>query len=292
MASVRALGSIRSFVDKEMGNWQRRGVRVNVQESPAGGALILHCQPSSKNYHNLSNQLHRKIKSSIANGLSDIIIDEYEKFLVIRLIDGNYGFLASKDREILKKKALRILDNGKNSVYSTNMQSYRRSQRKSRVWAKLAEYLEREDQIVLEGFITFRLKEYLEDLFDFVDHTVREHLINREYKEFLKLLRYFMSRQRSSMPVVNILRGVEDDYQMLDSRLSPIKGDVGVFLKKSPDFLGLDVDDLIISAVVTLAPQKIVWHGDVEESSCYDLLNDLFEQGVEICKGCELDHDL
>lgn len=265
---------------------------MNVRESPAGGALVLHCQPSSKNYHNLSNQLHRKIKSSVANGLSDIIIDEYEKFLVVRLIDGNYGFLATKDREILKKKALRILDNGKSNLHSTNMEAYRRSQRKSRVWAKLAEYLEREDQIILEGFITFRLKEYLEDLFDFVDHTVREYLINREYKEFLKLLRYFMRRQSNSLPLANVVRGVEDDYQILDSKFRPIKGDVGVFLKRSPNVIGLDVDDLIISAIVTLAPRKIVWHGPIENSSCFDLLNDLFEQEVEICNGCELDHEL
>jgi len=291
VASVRTLNSIRSFVDQEIGKWQKRGVRVSVRESPAGETLILHCQASNQNYHTSSNELHRKIKSSIANGLSDIIIDEYEKFLVVKLIDANYGYLSGRDRELLKKKALRILGNGRGSRCSDKLGNYKRSQRKSRVWAKLSEYLEREDQIIVEGFITFRLKEYLEDLFDFVDHMVKEHLINREYREFLQLLRHFMSRQKYSLPVVNVHRDLQGCYRILNAQLEPIQGDLGVFLKQDTDAFGLDVDDLVVSAIVTLAPNRIVWHGATEDSSCFDLLNDLFNQEVEICHGCELERD-
>ena len=72
----------------------------------------------------MSNDLLRTVKGSLANGLSDIIIDEYEKFFVVSLIDGNYGYLATKDREILKKKILRKLDNGANNGSSDNPRTY------------------------------------------------------------------------------------------------------------------------------------------------------------------------
>ena len=141
MYKRQALNSIRNFVDQEISNWQVRGARVSVRESAAGDILIFHCEPLNRNCQNLSNELLRTIKGSMANGLSDIIIDEYEELLVVSLVDGNYGYLAARDREILKKKILRRLDNG--AVSSGNLRTYQRSQRKSRVWAKLAEYLER-----------------------------------------------------------------------------------------------------------------------------------------------------
>ncbi|HHY16728.1 MAG TPA: hypothetical protein GX524_01505 [Firmicutes bacterium] len=288
MASVRALNSIRNFVDQEISNWQVRGARVSVRESAAGDILIFHCEPLNRNCQNLSNELLRTIKGSMANGLSDIIIDEYEELLVVSLVDGNYGYLAARDREILKKKILRRLDNG--AVSSGNLRTYQRSQRKSRVWAKLAEYLEREDQIILEGFITFRLKEYLEELFDLVDHIVEEYLIDREYREFLRLLRHFMKKQKNPLPVINIVRNSDSKYVILDSQLQQVQGDIRLFLERNTDFLGLGIDDLVVSAVVTLAPHEVIWHGSAENSPCFDLINDLFDQTVVVCKGCELDN--
>ena len=52
----------------------------------------------------------REIKDSLANELSHIIIDEYEKFLVSRLVDENYAYLSSRDRDIIKRKVAFALD--------------------------------------------------------------------------------------------------------------------------------------------------------------------------------------
>ncbi|HHW17646.1 MAG TPA: hypothetical protein GXX30_01925 [Firmicutes bacterium] len=259
-----------------------------MRESSAGDLLIFRCEmprlgePSGR-------EILNKVKGSVANGLSDIIVDEYEKLLVARLIDENYGYLASRDRDFLKKKVFLKLNGQDGARVRKSQGPYQRNQRKSRVWAKLAEYLEGEDEIVLEGFITFRLKEYLEELFNVVDETVEEHLVEREYREFLKLLRHFMDRQKSPASTINIVRQSGGSYQVLDDNFSPIKGEVGTFLKGSPEGLGLDIDDLVVSAVVTLAPEKVVWHGPKDDSPCFDLLKDLFEERFAICPGCSLE---
>ncbi len=282
VASGRALSSIRHLVTQEIRAWEARGVRISVKERQVGEMLVLRCEVP-KNREIEPYEILQTIKASVANGLSHIIVDEYERLLVVRLIDDNYAYLSTMDREILKRKAMSKLAglDGSSGIG-------RSSQRKSRVWAKLAEYLELEDQIVLEGFITFRLKEYLGDLFDAVEETVEDYLTEREYREFLRLLRHFMSRQKESSYQVNILRD-DNRYQVLDEKMKPVSGEVGRFLDKPPRGIDLGVDDLIVSAVVTLAPEMVVWHGKVDDSPCHDLIRDLFEGRLSVCPGCSLD---
>ncbi len=224
----------------------------------------------------------KDVKSALASGLSHIIIDEYEKLLITRLVDENYMYLSSRDRNAIKNKVFAKLGQEKGSSLPSG-----KGQRKSKVWAKLAEYLEREDEIIVEGFITFRLKEYLEELLFCVETTVESYLTEREYKEFLRLLRHFMSRQKSVPSVINLVRE-GNAYKVLDASLNPVQGEVGQFLAAPPKGIDLGIDDLIVSAIVTLAPTKLVWHGPTENSSCYDLLNDLMEDSLTVCPGCPL----
>lgn len=247
--------------------------------------MVFHCEIPGSDL--LGQDVLREIKDSVASELSHVIIDEYEKMLVTRLIDENYAYLSQKDRDILKRKVSQAL-NGRVGERSDLRDGVERSRRKSRVWAKLAEYLERENEIVLEGFITFRLKEYLEDLYDSVEDVAEDYLTEREYREFLRLLKHFMSRQKNPLPEVNVIRN-GDSYTLLDDKRKPVEGEVGRFLAKPPDGMDLGVDDIIVSAIVTLAPERVVWHGSKDNSPCFDLIHDLFDDKVVFCAGCALD---
>ena len=285
VASGRALDSIRNILSRETEEWRDRGVRISVQESLSGDLLIFRCE-IPKRFEPSGQEIMRNVKDSVASGLSHVIIDEYERVLVQRLIDDNYGYLSARDREALRRKVTLRLNGG--GPPGLRLGLAERNRRKSRVWAKLAEYLERENEIVLEGFITFRLKEYLEDLFDAVEKTAEDYLTEREYREFLKLLRHFMGRQKNPATEVHVVRDGAS-YQVLDDKMAPVRGEVGRFLEKPPRGIDLGADDLIVSAVVTLAPVKVVWHGPKGDSPCFDLLRDLFEEGMTVCPGCRLD---
>ena len=91
------------------------------------------------------------------------------------------------------------------------------------MWARLAEYLEKENEIVLEGFITFRLKEYLEDLYDTVEEIAEDYLTDRRYREFLRLLRHFMMRQKNKAREVNVVR-LGEGYALYDDKMKPFGG--------------------------------------------------------------------
>ena len=57
----------------------------------------------------------------------------------------------------------------------------------------------------MEGFIRFRLKDYIEELKYIIDGSVDELLIDREYNEFIKLLRYFVEIQEPKVEEVHVL---------------------------------------------------------------------------------------
>ena len=286
VASGRALDSIRHIIGREIDTWADRGVRISVNESLSGELLRLRCE--IRKTQGLSGQeVLNDIKDAVASGLSHVVIDEYERVLVQRLIEDNYAYLSTRDREALRRKvSLRL--NGRESRSGPKSGLAEKNRRKSRVWAKLAEYLENENELVLEGFITFRLKDYLEDLFDTVEKTAEDYLTEREYQEFLKLLRHFMSRQKDAASEVNVVRR-GDAYSVLDYKMEPVSGEVGRFLREPPGGFDLGVDDLIVSAVVTLAPERMVWHGPHDHSPCFDLLKDLLGDGMSTCPGCPAD---
>ncbi|MEX0974271.1 MAG: putative sporulation protein YtxC [Bacillota bacterium] len=283
MASGRALDSIRHILGREIKAWEERGVKISVRESLTGELLVFRCE-IPKAFEPKGQEVLSDIKDAVASGLSHVIIDEYERVLVERLIDDNYAYLSSRDREVLRRKVTLRL-NGREGRSGGRGGLSDRSRRKSRVWAKLAEYLERENEIVLEGFITFRLKDYLEDLFDVVEKVAEDYLTEREYHEFLKLLRHFMTRQKETAAEVNVVRN-GDAYRVLDHKMDPVQGEVGRFLEKPPGGFDLGVDDLIVSAVVTLAPERVVWHGSHDKSPCFDLIKDLFGERLATCPGC------
>ncbi len=286
VASSKAPDAIRHMLGKEMDAWAQKGVRVSVRESQKGDLLVFHCEILGAR-DSVKQDVLREIKDSVANELSHLIIDEYEKLLVSHLVDENYSYLSSKDRGIIKKKVALALD-GKADQASDLQDGVERSRRKSKVWARLAEYLEKENEIVLEGFITFRLKEYLEDLYDTVEEVAGDYLTEREYREFLKLLKHFMTRQKNKAREVNVVRTPGGGYALYDDRMKTIEGEVGSFIANPPEEMDLGEDDVIVSAVVTLAPERVVWHGPTDNSPCYDLIQDLFEGSVSVCPGCPL----
>ncbi len=286
VASGRALDTIRHILGREIKAWEERGVKISVQESLSGDLLVFRCEVP-KSFELRGQEILKEVKDAVASGLSHVIIDEYERVLVQRLIEDNYAYLSTTDREVLRRKVTLRL-NGRENRAGMKANFTEKSVRKSRVWAKLAEYLERENELVLEGFITFRLKDYLEDLFDVVEKTAEDYLTEREYHEFLKLLRHFMTRQKDAAAEVNVVRKA-NAYRVLDDKMQPVQGEVGRFLEKPPGGFDLGVDDLIVSAVVTLAPARVVWHGPTQNSPCYDLIKDLFEERMALCPGCPAD---
>ncbi|MBM6839415.1 putative sporulation protein YtxC, partial [Clostridium saudiense] len=69
---------------------------------------------------------------------------------------------------------------------------------------KIKECLEENEEINIQGFITFRMKELRQGIEDIIEKVVEEYMVEKEYKEFVKLLKYFVDIQESRIDEINI----------------------------------------------------------------------------------------
>jgi len=262
------------------------------------------------------------------NEITENIIENYEKKLIDKIINTHYFYFLNYEKTKIIEKALQRLEQNEDDAGQLRVDIIRE---------KLEEYFE-DKQIAtgpnehpwsfqadgsvnpldgfqksyIEGFVRFRLREYYSVLEIVVDDAAQEYLIEREYEEFIGLLKYFLEISECKMPLLHIVSN-EVGYSFIDSTrrditaecmadfLTPIDDarnwgaansasplnelhkktykEVGV--RRSPIFVAkeqLNYDDMLISTLLMLAPAKIFWYNANENSEIADTVKKIFEE--------------
>jgi len=174
--------------------------------------------------------------------LSDFIIEKYEKKILKRIININHPEIPNINvSEIIKLKN----DDGI-------------CERKRVVQDILKAYFLENKSGNIEGIVTFRLDEYKKMLNQLADVLVEEYCLNKEYDDFIDLLRYFINVQSSRAEIVYIVVNDEDMYTVLDEKKHDITGKVISDLVPQNEIKYVTHDDLLISMLISIAPKKIV----------------------------------
>jgi putative sporulation protein YtxC len=138
--------------------------------------------------------------------------------------------------------------------------------------------------------VNFRIKEYSVELEDIVDKAVDAFLMEREYQEFIKLLRYFVDIQEPRLEAVHILPGFNNKYVLLDQLHNEITNDcIKEFLTEVPE-CDINYDDLLVSSLITLAPIRIYIHhaNQIRNKELIETIKNVFLNKVILCSGCDL----
>jgi len=213
-----------------------------------------------------------EIKAYVAKVLSDIVITHLEGDIVERLLVSGYDYFTEDERRVIRSYAENYLRN----EYG----------RKEKIYTNVISYLEENSVINLDGFITFRLQEYLNEIGDRVDDAVDDFLLEREHGEFLRLLRYFVEVQDPKTELIHVVVKDRDSFQLLDEKKNVIEHQ---YLAKEPDLEEYEYDDLLISALITLVPSRIMVHSsEYLEIGTIETLVQVFGYRLELCSSCSL----
>ncbi|MDI3534727.1 MAG: hypothetical protein PWQ82_1092 [Thermosediminibacterales bacterium] len=269
---------------------EEEDVTVKSNEKKRGEFYFLNCSILDEELlrNSFSNTVSM-FRYHVANVLSDIIISKWEKKLIDQIIKEHYYYFNEEEQKIIAKYSNRILNfddvEGKNSyLYETN--------RKTQVLHKILEYLETNNQIIIEGFIKFRLKDYISELEDAVDRAVDEFLMEKEYKEFIKLLKYFVEIQEPKKDVIHVILNSKG-FKLYDINMNQLNDDYLEDFTIEMAENSMNYDDLLVSALITIAPNKIIIHSSCPQNykEALNTVKNIFDDRIMFCDGCEICKD-
>ncbi len=266
-------------IDKELQQLKDKSINYSLKVADGEGATSVLCNIEKSNQYDL-------LIYHVSNALADYVIQQYEEKLLNRIINSNYGYFNSIDKKEILCISLKIIRNDDKVFFNTLFQIRRRNL----IVKKLMEYFEGSSSIILDGFVNFRLREYIKELEDIVDEAVDDFLIEREYNEFIRLLRYFVEIQDSKFNVVHVVMECDDKYILLDERKHEITNEcIQEFVTELSE-TEISHDDLLVSSLITLAPKNIIVHNweRFKNKKLLDTIKNVFSGKVILCSGCEL----
>ncbi|MBC9783729.1 putative sporulation protein YtxC [Heliobacterium chlorum] len=226
------------------------------------------------------------LRQYCARMLTDWILDVWEQELVEKRINSEYAYFSEEERWVIAEKATQIL---KQEEETSKEYIIYRVGRRQRILERLLDVLVTFGRVHIDGFLRFRLSDYLATLSDSVDVAVDEYMMEKEYKEFVSLLRYFLEIQDTRVPVVHVYMR-PGGFQLLDERGIPVNNEiVEGFHQDVIKHEEICFEDLLISALVTVAPVQVVIHytEGVPSSESMQTIQAVFGDRLHYCPGCD-----
>lgn len=282
IGTAENLESVRSRLTSELRLLQEEeGFRITIAERGRGKITFLGCNFEGGGSRG-GNPLE-VFRYYVARALADLIVGEVTQHTLPKILHHNYAQFGEEDQDDILCRARHLLEVVSNQ---DGRGLVKRINRRNQILFKLLEYLDINDELVVEGFLRFRLKEYFRELVETIDRAVEAFMADREYREFVRLLRYFVELQEPRLPEVHVVLRPDGLYRLLDQENRVVENDYleGPVVKMVQH--EINHDDLLLSALITLAPTRIVLHLE-PRLRVSETIRSVFAERVEVCAGCD-----
>lgn len=169
--------------------------------------------------------------SELAMELTNLIFSQYELIILEKILKKNYNYLEKGEQMFIKEECRRHLNKERKNIQKLIMN-------------KIIDYLQTEHIINIEGFVAFRLQEYISEIENTLDFAVNELIVEREYEQLIDGLVLYIELQVPLIDTVNIVCD-HDKYIVSDSKGNEI-------------FTLIHYDDVLLDVILTLAPRSII----------------------------------
>ncbi len=288
IGATQHIDLLKAELGRELNLFNKEGLKVDLEENPAGKFTFLAFSVSNCGSRIISqDEVQSVFKHYLADIISDIILTHWEDILLKDIIRENYYYFGEEEKSLIYDYALRHINREGQEVGHTLYWA----NRKSRILHKLIDFLHHNNRIIIEGFIRFRLKEYVGELKEAAEKAVDDFLIEREYREFVQLLKYFVEIQEPKVDLVHVLIRGNGIFKLYDGNMQPIRSDYmeGFMIDLAEN--EINYEDLLISALITIAPREITLHYKSNGggmSTTLETIRNVFTGRVKECAGCAL----
>ena len=260
---------ILKYLEDEFSHFNMLNIFYSCNQFKSYKNIIIH-------YTGIDNEL---FYTKLATILSYLVIDNYEISIIKNILTSNYFYFD-------KVEISKILDM---CVENLCDDDFSLPNRQLALFNAFYEYITTHHSIVLSGFINFRLSDYRNILGDLIDFSVNEFIIEREYLEFISLIKLYIKSQPSISKLIHIIC-FDFDLFLLDENLEIINIDKNAMNAKYLSDISFSNNDYILNTLLNLLPDKIILHA-ISPSVNLDFINTLkliFENRIEICTDCSI----
>ena len=287
ISATQHIDLLKSKLGRELRLLEGEGIDVELKEKPTGNYKYLSCYIKDSSNVTLKKDFRSIFSYYVADAISDLILGYWEGYIIKKIILESYYYLGEEERNTIFNYTLGFTNNTGEFI---NEDDFQRLRRKTKILNKLLEYLKHNDRIHIDGFIRFRLKDYTEELYDLVEKAVDEFMMEREYKEFIQLLRYFVDVQEPRLYLVHVIVLHSGVFKLLDESQKVINSEYSDGYVVDLIDSEISYEDLLISALISIAPQKIIFHMIHENhtTGVLETIKNVFIGKVEECTGCDI----
>ena len=241
--------------------------------------------------------------SALSNSIANCILCCYEEKIIHKLSMQNYFYFNNDDIVCIEKICNLLLSDAKcvscesddkffsaiNHIDNPEFDSVLSeiANRKNILWCKVLKYISSHKRMLLEGFITFRIKDYIDILDNAVDFSVSQFVINREYTEFIDLLKIYINSHQINCNLVHLVY-VNNESLLLDEEKNIISLTKNNLDTKFLSDITFSSNDYALNSLLTLLPKKIIIHLINPEDDFINTIKSIFGDRVTICTNCNI----
>ena len=183
--------------------------------------------------------------------ISDVIVENMQLRFLVETVKRRYAFLEERAQCDILIKTLRLLWFRKKD----KVDNYTLT--KLDIEKRVKKYFEeaKKNEIILDGFLNFRLQDHKKAWEDMLKRVVQGYILEKDYRDFISILRYFVSMKKPIKRLVN-LKYKDNKYVLSDEDDNEI--DCKAYESKLGLKSGMSASDLILSMLINLAPEKIM----------------------------------
>jgi putative sporulation protein YtxC len=270
---------IMSEIYRQFNEAKSEGIDISYEDYKLGSTLFISCGIKGR------TDAGEEFKYILSNIVAGVIINHYEPRLLRKIVRENFSYLNLKEQAAVIDKACKLLREEK----MVQPGGFYKATRRSRIMRGIIEYLNAEKELNIEGFINFRLNAYINELNDAAERAMEIFAAEREYNEFIKLLRNFVDIQECKIDTVHLCQSKDGRYLLYDDKKNSISSEYFDELRSEILDYTINYDDLLISTLITVSPNKIMIH-DIEEFKNKELvqtISNVFADRITICSKCD-----
>lgn len=228
--------------------------------------------------HHKGNE-NTKFYNYISNSITKVIIKFYEEDLIYRNISLNYFYFNSYEKKKILENTLDIIEEKDNFKL-----------RYDYINNEIFKIITKNHSIYLQGFINFNLKDYIDFLNNQIDISVNKFLIDKEYLEFVNILKLYIKSESENSKVDHIHLIYKDKTSIItDDNQNIISYNDNIKKARYISDISFSSNDLALNTLLNIIPKSITIHlVDGYPDEFINTLKLIFGEKLKVCEDCDI----